>query len=172
MKRIQHELDKMRGYLMKSTTHCLRNYWKNDTMGKDDFRRHSSWEWSQTWQNGNNLKRGHDTPVKWISKGKKMIMTKQEYGLKRATSQFHRKKREDGMEWTEEKTIPFTSNELEKASLGEGSNGVVGKPTTKRVSLLWAYGKYLEIMRWQPATHGKKFWLRARKDRKLLPPRW
>ena len=31
--------------------------------------------------------------------------------------------------------------ELEKASLGEWSNGVVGKPTTKRVSLLWAYGK-------------------------------
>ena len=34
---------------------------------------------------------------------------------------------------------------FEKESLGEGSNGVVGKPTTKRVSLLWAYGKHLEI---------------------------
>ena len=34
--------------------------------------------------------------------------------------------------------------EVEKASLGQGSNGVVGKPTTERVSLLWAYGKTLQ----------------------------
>ena len=33
------------------------------------------------------------------------------------------------------------TKELEKAYLGEWSNGVVGRPTTKRVSLLWAYGK-------------------------------
>ena len=39
------------------------------------------------------------------------------------------------------------TKELEKASLGEGSNGVVGKPIAKRVSLLWAYGKHLEILR-------------------------
>ena len=39
------------------------------------------------------------------------------------------------------------TKEFEKASLGEGSNGVVGKPTMKRVSLLWAYGKHLEILR-------------------------
>ena len=40
------------------------------------------------------------------------------------------------------------TKELEKASLGEGSYGVVGKkPTTKRVSLLWAYGKHFKIMR-------------------------
>ena len=36
------------------------------------------------------------------------------------------------------------TKELEKASLGEGSNGVVGKPTTKKVSLLWVYGKHLK----------------------------
>ena len=41
-----------------------------------------------------------------------------------------------------------------KASLGEGSNGVVGKPTTKRVSLLWAYEKNPKIMRWNSATNG------------------
>ena len=84
MEGIEYELDKMRGYLMKST-HYLRNKCKN--------------------------------------------------GIKR----------------TEEKTTSCTSNELEKrkekASLGEGSNGVVGKPTTKRLSLLWAYGKHLEILR-------------------------
>ena len=33
------------------------------------------------------------------------------------------------------KTTSSTSNELEKVSLGEGSNGVVGKPTTKQISL-------------------------------------
>ena len=38
----------------------------------------------------------------------------------------------------------FVTKELEKAYLGEGSNGVVGKPTTKRVFLLWAYGKHLK----------------------------
>ena len=27
--------------LLKSTTHCLRNYWKNGTTGQKDFRRHS-----------------------------------------------------------------------------------------------------------------------------------
>ena len=44
-----------------------------------------------------------------------------------------------------EKKMPTSATkELEKASLGEGSNGVVGKPKTKRVSLLWAYGKHLK----------------------------
>ena len=75
---IEYDLDKMRGYLMKPTTHCLRNKCKN--------------------------------------------------GIKR----------------TDEKTTSSTSNELEKTSLGEGSNGVVGKPTMKRVSLLWAYGKHFK----------------------------
>ena len=40
----------------------------------------------------------------------------------------------------EEKTISSTLNELAKASLGEGSHGVVGKPTTKRKNhdmVLW-----------------------------------
>ena len=47
-----------------------------------------------------------------------------------------------------EKKMPtFATKELEKASLGEGSNGVVGKPTTKRVSLIWTYRRYLKIMR-------------------------
>ena len=39
------------------------------------------------------------------------------------------------------------TKELEKASFGEGSNGVVGKTTTKRISLMWAYGRHLKIMR-------------------------
>ena len=33
-KEIEHELEKMGRYLMKSTAHCLRNYWKNGIMGK------------------------------------------------------------------------------------------------------------------------------------------
>ena len=76
-----------------------------------------------------------------------MILTKQDDGSKRATSQCLRNKCRNGIKRTEEKTTSSTSNELEKASLGEGSNEVVGKPTTKRVSLLWAYGKHLEIKR-------------------------
>ena len=73
-----------------------------------------------------------------------MILTKQDDGLKIATSQCLRNKCNNGIKRTEEKTTSSTSNELEKASLGEVSNGVVGKPTTKRVSLLWAYEKHLE----------------------------
>ena len=35
-----------------------------------------------------------------------------------------------------------------------GLNGVVGKKsTTKRTSLLWAYGTHLKIMRLNPATN-------------------
>ena len=48
----------------------------------------------------------------------------------------------------EKKKATSATKELEKESLGEGSNGVVGKkPTTKRVSLQWAYGKHLKTMR-------------------------
>ena len=66
---IEYDLDKMRGYLMKSTTHYLRNNCRN--------------------------------------------------GIKR----------------TKEKTTSLPEMSFEKASLGEGMDGVVGKPTTKRVSL-------------------------------------
>ena len=38
----------------------------------------------------------------------------------------------------------FYHIEVEKHPYKEGLNGVVGKPTTKRVSLLWAYGKHLK----------------------------
>ena len=39
------------------------------------------------------------------------------------------------------------TKELEKASFGNGSNGVVGKPTTKRISLIWTYRRRLKTMR-------------------------
>ena len=40
------------------------------------------------------------------------------------------------MEWNEQReTRSSTLNELAKASLGEGSDGVVGKPTMKRTRL-------------------------------------
>ena len=42
--------------LMKSTTHCLRNYWKNGTMGKKDSRQHFGWEGRQNltrWESSN-----------------------------------------------------------------------------------------------------------------------
>ena len=38
-----------------------------------------------------------------------------------------------------------TTIELEKASLGEGSNGVVGTPTTKRINLIWSYGIHVKL---------------------------
>ena len=71
-----------------------------------------------------------------------------------------------------EKKMPApATKELEKASLGEGSNGVVGKPTTKRVSLLWAYRKHLEIMRWNSATNENNIldWY-EQGDEKLISP--
>ena len=71
MEGIEHDLDNMRGYLMKSTTHCLQNYWKNGTRGKKDFRRPSSWEGRPNLIRWENLNEGHDTPVEWIDKGKK-----------------------------------------------------------------------------------------------------
>ena len=39
------------------------------------------------------------------------------------------------------------TKELEKASSGEKSNGVVGTPTTKRIGLIWSYRRHLNIMR-------------------------
>jgi hypothetical protein len=37
--------------------------------------------------------------------------------------------------------------EFEKHPYNESMKGVVGKSTMKRISLLWAYGKHLKIMR-------------------------
>ena len=37
------------------------------------------------------------------------------------------------------------TKELEKASFGNGLNGVVGKPTTKIISLIWSYGIHLKL---------------------------
>ena len=54
---------------------------------------------------------------------------------------------------------------FQSSSWRERSNGIVGKPTTKRISLIWSYGIYLKYMRWQPATHGKRIgliWTRRR----------
>jgi len=45
----------------------------------------------------------------------------------------------------EKKNANFCHKELEKASLGEGSNGVVGKTNNERISLMWAYGRHLKI---------------------------
>ena len=56
--------------------------------------------------------------------------------------------RNEKMERNERRRKQFLLPQMSlKASLGEGSDVVVGKPTTKRVSLLWAYGKHLKIMR-------------------------
>ena len=37
------------------------------------------------------------------------------------------------------------TKELDKASLGERSNGVVGNPTTKIISLIWSYEIHLKL---------------------------
>ena len=42
--------------------------------------------------------KGHNTPVKWISQEKNMILTKQEDGLQRGASQCLRNRRKSGME--------------------------------------------------------------------------
>ena len=39
----------------------------------------------------------------------------------------------------------YATKEIEKASLGEGSNGVVGTPITKRIHLIWSYGIHLKL---------------------------
>ena len=44
----------------------------------------------------------------------------------------------------------YATKELEKAFLGEGSNRVVGKPTTKRISLIWTYERH-------PQNYEEKF---------------
>ena len=51
-------------------------------------------------KNTTKMNKVENTPVKWISKGKNTILTKQEDGLKRATSQCLRNKIKNGMEWT------------------------------------------------------------------------
>ena len=46
----------------------------------------------------------------------------------------------------EKKMQTSATKEFEKESLGEGSNGIVGKkPTTKRIILKWAYRIQLKI---------------------------
>ncbi len=39
------------------------------------------------------------------------------------------------------------TKELEKASSGEKSNGVVGTPTMKRIGLIWSYRRHPNVMR-------------------------
>ena len=56
----------------------------------------------------------------------------------------------------------------------EWLNGVGGKKsTTKRISLMWAYGKHLKIKRWQPATNENN-WLDwdQQGDEKLNSSEW
>mgnify|MGYP005829242395 CR=1 FL=1 len=68
---------------------------------------------------------------------KNMILDKRDDGRK---EQHHnasgRKNRSQivGKERIEKKMTTSATKEFEKASLGEGSNGVVGNPTTQRVS--------------------------------------
>ena len=39
----------------------------------------------------------------------------------------------------------YATKELEKAFLGDGSSGVVGTPTMKRIRLIWFYGIHLKL---------------------------
>ena len=77
-----------------------------------------------------------------------LILTKQDDGSKRATSQCLRKKEQKINHWNnkmEKKMTTFATSELGKYPCKEESNRVVGKPTMKRISLQWAYGKLLKI---------------------------
>ena len=51
----------------------------------------------------------------------------------------------------------------------KGWTALLEKSTTKRISLMWAYGKHLKIKRWQPTTNGKQFdWIGINKEMKNL----
>ena len=47
----------------------------------------------------------------------------------------------------EKKKPTSATREIGKASLGEGSNGVVGTPTKKRIGLIWSYRRHPNVMR-------------------------
>lgn len=75
---------------------------------------------------------------------------------KRATSQCLRNKWMEApylepIEWGK-KTTCYTT----KISLRRSLERSCWKINNERISLLWAYGKHLKIMRWQPATDGKE----------------
>ena len=56
-----------------------------------------------------------------------------------------------------EKKMPTSATkELEKASLREVSDGIVRKPTTKRISLVWSYEMHLKLRDEKPATSREK----------------
>ena len=62
------------------------------------------------------------------------------------------------------------TKELENASSGEKSNGVVA-PTTKRVIMIYGLMEYnSNIMRCPLATHGKKNWIGMNKETRSLMP--
>ena len=79
-----------------------------------------------------------------------ILKRKQDDGLKRAiTMPLEQKNRCKivGKKRTEKKMTTSPKIEFERASLQEGLNGVVGISTTRRISLMWAYGKHLKIKR-------------------------
>ena len=168
MEEIEHELDKMRGYLMKSTTHCLRNYWKNGTRGKKDFRQHSGWEGRQNLIRWENLNEGHDTPVEWISKRKEHDLHNTRWWVKRASSQCLRKKWKNAMKRTEKKTTCSTSNEFERASLKrriERSCWEINNEKNRLVEGLWKTSQELEV---KTCHKWKQDWIDMNKETRNL----
>ena len=66
----------------------------------------------------------------------------------RATSQSLRNERIEARSFGRkngEENDNFCHKRTWKAPFQEGYNGVVGKPTTKRVSLIWSYGIHLKL---------------------------
>ena len=144
---IEHELENMRGYLMKSTTHCLRNYWRNGIMGKKDFRQLSCWKEKQNLIRWKSLKRWHNTPVKWRSNEKNMILPKQDDEWK---EQHHNASgRNERMEWNERRETRSWESTLTTYSRTE-----LLETNNERISLMWVYWRLLKIMRWNSATKG------------------
>ena len=70
----------------------------------------------------------------------------------------------------QKKMTTSATKELEKVSLGEGSNGVVGKPTTKRISLIWSYGVHLKLRGDNLPLTGKRIGLKRTRARESISP--
>ena len=62
------------------------------------------------------------------------------------------------------------TKDLDKASLGDGSSGVVGTPTMKRITLMWSYGIHPKLRDDNLPLTGKRIVLiRTRRQETISP---
>ena len=117
------------------------------------------------------LKRGYDTPVKRIST--KRTWSWQSEMMSEESNIIMPQERKNrswivGKERIEKKMTTSAPNELGIHPSKKVITELLEKPTTKRVSLLWAYGKHLITMRWNSATNEKQDWIDKNKEARNL----